>query len=132
MDIKLFVVMMFAIVVGVVGIIQWIKGIWKDMPSLVSAIFLPVLSMALALAAVWSFKWPFALFLLLGGLAWAVAQLCYEIIVQSVPQVVQSLVAKAEGVTTTTTQTPTGAEMVTQVSTTPQMRAVVGMKAPGT
>ncbi len=129
MDIKLFVVMMFAIVVGTVGIIQWIKGIWKDMPSLVSAIFLPVLSMALALAAVWSFKWPFALFLLLGGLAWAVAQLCYEIIVQSVPQVVQSLVAKAEGVsTTTTTQAPPGAETVTQVSTTPQMQAVVGMK----
>ena len=126
MDIKLFVVMMFAIVVGVVGIIQWIKGIWKDMPSLVSAIFLPVLSMALALAAVWSFKWPFALFLLLGGLAWAVAQLCYEIIVQSVPQVVQSLVAKAEGATTT--QAPPGAETVTQVSTSPQMQAVVGMK----
>ena len=125
MDIKLFVVMMFAIVVGVVGIIQWIKGIWKDMPSLVSAIFLPVLSMALALAAVWSFKWPFALFLLLGGLAWAVAQLCYEIIVQSVPQVVQSLVAKVDE---RAADKYLGVETVTQVSTSPQMQAVVGMK----
>jgi hypothetical protein len=129
MDIKLFVVMMFAIVVGVVGIIQWIKGIWKDMPSLVSAIFLPVLSLALALAAVWAFKWPFALFLLLGGLAWAVAQLCYEIIVQSVPQVVQSLVAKAETVDAPGLHGVAGAETV---ATTPQMQAVVGMKAPGT
>jgi hypothetical protein len=93
----------------------------------VSAIFLPVLSLALALAAVWAFKWPFALFLLLGGLAWAVAQLCYEIIVQSVPQVVQALVAKAEGADAPPAPAVQG---VSPVAVTPQMQAVVGMKTP--
>ena len=116
MDIKLFVLVMFAIVVSAVGIIQWIKGVWKGMPSLVASVFLPVLSLSLALVAVVSFGWAFLLFLLLGGLAWAVAQLCYEIIVQSVPQVVQGLASKVEGQSTTTTrQTSAGAETVTTV-----------------
>ena len=44
------------------------------------------------------------------------AQLCYEIIVQSVPQVVQGLASKVEGQSTTTTrQTSAGAETVTTV-----------------
>ena len=96
MDLKLFALLVFAIAVVTVGILQWLKGLWKTVPSLLLGLLLPVVCIGLGLLVGSVVSPVFGLWLLLGGLAWAVGQLCYELIVQSVPQLVGGLIKKVE------------------------------------
>ena len=97
MDLKLFVLAVFAIAVVTVGVLQWLKGLWKKMPSQFAAALLPVICLGLGWAVGPEVSPAFGMWLLLGGLAWAIGQLCYELIVQSIPALVQTAVSKAEG-----------------------------------
>ena len=115
MDIKLFAEITIVVVVIVVGIIQWLKGVWKTMPSLASSLIVPILCMGFSLLAGPAFGWVFWTSLILGGLSWSLAQLCYEIIIQSVPRLVQGAVAKAEARLNESRQEPTAQRMPDQI-----------------
>jgi hypothetical protein len=99
MDLKLFVLLVFGITVVVVGILQWLKGLWKTVPSWLPAALLPILTLALGWVVAPVVTAVLGLRLLMGGLSWALGQLCYEIIVQSIPALVQGAIDKAEGKT---------------------------------
>jgi len=102
MDLKLVVLSIVGAAVMVVGLIEWVKGwpAWKKtpLPGWFPSVASPILCLAagqlvapLVLPSVALFwLWGVAI----GLLALAVTELAYQIIVQSIPQVLSGIVAK--------------------------------------
>ena len=107
--------MAVAIAIGVVGVIQWLKGVWKTAPAVLWAVVSPVACFLLALFFWFTGNLDFAEMMVLGILAVAIAQLAYEVIVQGVPGLVaavmkmieRTIAGSADGSTTTFTATTT-------------------------
>jgi len=99
-NLSLVALAIFAIAVMVVGIMEWIKGWWKKIPqwfpSVASPVFCLILGQVVApLVLLGSLTWVWGIVLSLMGLA--VTELCYQIIVQSIPQIVAGAVSKVSG-----------------------------------
>jgi hypothetical protein len=97
-NISLVVLAIVAIAVMVVGLIEWVKGWWKRIPawfpSVASPVYCLVLGQVVApLVLVGTLTWVWGIVLSLMGLA--VTELCYQVIVQSIPQLLSNLVAQA-------------------------------------
>ncbi len=100
MNIGNVVLSIVAIAVMVVGVIEWFKGWWKKIPqwfpSVASPVFCLVLGQVVApLVLLGTLTWVWGIVLSLMGLA--VTELCYQIIVQSIPQVLQGVLSNISG-----------------------------------
>ena len=71
-----------------VGIVQWLKGALKNVPTWVWAIAAAVLCAGLAAATYYISAW-----ILYGAVALSFTQLGYEIIVQGIPEIIKRLMA---------------------------------------
>lgn len=100
MNIGNVVLAVVAIAVMVVGVIEWFKGWWKKIPSWFPSVASPVFCLVLGqvvapLVLLGTLTWLWGIVLGLMGLA--VTELCYQILVQSIPQVVQAVLSNAVG-----------------------------------
>jgi hypothetical protein len=86
-----------AIAIIVVGVIQYLKGIAKNWPSWVWATINAAGCLGVALAECLSGSCNLGSAIILGGLAIAISQLAYEVIVQGVPQLVQAVLSSVGG-----------------------------------
>jgi len=98
MNLSLIALAIFAIAIMVVGLLEHTKGWWKNIPAWFPSVASPVLNLALGqlvaplvlvgVAASWAWG------IVIGLLALAVTEFCYQLIIQSIPQVLSGLVAK--------------------------------------
>lgn len=100
MDLKLLLLVIVGIALAVTWIIEWAKGPFPKVPSLVWWAVMPVLCFALALACVvgLELKVPFLGFIILGALAWAVCQAGYMIFVQHLPRIIKAQADQLEAI----------------------------------
>jgi hypothetical protein len=96
LNLSLIALAIFAIAIMTVGVLEWVKGWWKKIPSWFPSVGSPVLCLILGqvvaplvLLGVLTYVWGVVLSLM----ALAVTELCYQLIVQSIPQVVAGVIA---------------------------------------
>lgn len=95
MNLSLVIVAVIGIAIMVVGLLEWLKGWWKKIPTWIPSALSPILCLVLGQMAaplvltglLW--LWGIALALL----ALAVTELCYQLIVQSIPQTIAGLIS---------------------------------------
>ena len=110
-NLSLIAVAIFAIAVMTVGLIEWVKGWWKRIPQWFPSVASPVLCLVLGqvtaplVLLLGTLTWVWGIVLSLMGLA--VTELCYQMIVQSVPQILQGAIQKVVP-TAQPTNLPTG------------------------
>ena len=97
MNLSLVALAIVSIAVMTVGLIEWVKGWWKKIPqwfpSVASPVFCLILGQVVApLVLLGTLTYVWGIVLSLMGLA--VTELCYQLIVQSVPQVLQGVIQK--------------------------------------
>jgi hypothetical protein len=76
------------IAIAAVGLVQWLKGAFKKAPSWIWAIASAILCIGLAAGTFYVSAW-----ILYAAVALSFAQLCYEIIVQGIPEIVKRLIS---------------------------------------
>ena len=76
------------VAIATVGLVQWIKGLLPKAPRWIWAIAAVFLAFGLSAMATYIDRW-----VLLAAAALAAAQLCYELIVQAIPQLVKGILA---------------------------------------
>ncbi len=76
------------IAIAAVGIVQWLKGAFKKAPTWIWAIASALLCIGLAAASTYISPW-----ILYAAVALSFAQLCYEIIVQGIPELVKRMIS---------------------------------------
>lgn len=104
MNLSMLILAVIGIAVMVVGSIEWLKGAWKAifkvelagwvpsvLPPLLCLVFAWITSPLVGLAGLW--------FLAVALLALAVTELCYQLIVQSIPQAVAGAISGLTGQT---------------------------------
>jgi hypothetical protein len=96
MNLSLVVLAIFAIAVMTVGLIEWVKGWWKKIPqwfpSVASPVFCLVLGQVVAPLVLDANHITILWGVILSLMGLAVTEFCYQIIIQSIPQVVQGLI----------------------------------------
>ncbi len=100
MNLSFVVLAILAIAVMTTGLIEWVKGWWKKIPqwfpSVASPVFCLVLGQVCApLVLTGSLTYVWGIVLSLMGLA--VTEFCYQLIIQSIPQVVSGLIGTVTG-----------------------------------
>jgi hypothetical protein len=120
-----------AVAIIVVGIIQYLKGLFpKETKSWVWATVNAAGCLGVALAEWLSKTTDLGSAIILGGLAIAISQLAYEVIVQGVPNLVSAVLQSVAGSVPAVAPPPAAAQGSSPVATEAQMSVVVGMKTP--
>ena len=96
MNIGNFLLLMAIIMVATVGLVQWLKGLLKVVPSWVWSIAAVLLSFGLAFIGGITMDFKIGICALLGAISLALSQLCYEIIIQAIPHIAQKALDKLE------------------------------------
>jgi hypothetical protein len=87
---------MAIIMVATVGLVQWLKGLFKKAPSWVWSITAVLLSFGFSFIGGLSLDLFIGVCVLLGAVSLAISQLCYEIIIQAIPHIAQKAMDKLD------------------------------------
>lgn len=96
MNLLMVVLAIFAIAVGVIGFLEWLKARWKTMPAWLpwALSFIGNFALALVTSPLFGFSgWWWVTF---GFLSLAVTELCYQTIVSGFQAIVQAAISDAQ------------------------------------